>query len=57
MACNILRSSDPLLRLVRDHETVGVGGFLFKAARRVADDLGLVLTSGEEAGEVLMHSQ
>ena len=32
-ACNIIRSSDPLLCMVRDHENAGVGAFLFKAAR------------------------
>ena len=41
-ACNIIRSSDPLLCMVRDHENAGVGAFLFKAARRAADELGLI---------------
>ena len=40
-ACNVIRSSDPLLCMVRDHENAGVGAFLFKAARRAADELGL----------------
>ena len=41
-ACNVIRSSDPLLCMVRDHENAGVGAFLFKAARRAADELGLI---------------
>ena len=41
-ACNVIRSSDRLLCMVRDHENAGVGAFLFKAARRAADELGLI---------------
>lgn len=36
-----LRSEDPLLQLVTDHEFAGKGAFLFQAARKAADNLGL----------------
>jgi hypothetical protein len=44
MACTVIKSSDPLLRFVNDHEKAGVGAFLFKAAERAADELGLQFT-------------
>lgn len=40
-ACTIMKSTDPLLKFVRDHERAGVGAFLFSAAQRAADELGL----------------
>lgn len=40
-ACLIIKSTDPLLQFVKDHERAGVGAFLFNAAQRAADELGL----------------
>src|SRR5699024_8067531 len=37
-SCN---SSDPLIRLVNCHEAAGAGTFLYKAASRSAEELGL----------------
>nr|CAI5831945.1 unnamed protein product [Callosobruchus analis] len=42
-ACNVTRSNDPLIRFVREHENAGKGAFLFKAAKRAAEDLSLTL--------------
>ncbi|XP_074035582.1 uncharacterized protein [Leptinotarsa decemlineata] len=44
-ACKVVRSSDPLLCMVRDHERAGIGAFLFRAAARAADELGIVFDS------------
>ena len=41
-ACKVNRSSDPMMRLVRAHETAGAGAFLFRAANRAAGELDLV---------------
>nr|CAI5831238.1 unnamed protein product [Callosobruchus analis] len=42
-ACNVTRSNDPLIRFVREHENAGKGAFLFKAAKRAAEELSLTL--------------
>lgn len=42
-ACGVIRSCDPLLCFVRDHERAGKGAFLFRAAQRAAEELGLNL--------------
>nr|CAI5870488.1 unnamed protein product [Callosobruchus analis] len=42
-ACNVTRSYDPLIRFVREHENAGKGAFLFKAAKRTAEELSLTL--------------
>lgn len=41
ISCCVLKGSDPLLRLVSTHEKAGVGAFLFSAAQRASDELGL----------------
>ena len=46
-----------LPQVKRNHETVGVEASLLKATRGAADDLGLVLDLGEEAGDVFICSQ
>lgn len=46
--CAVVRSTDPLLCLVRDHEQAGVGAFLFKAAQRAAELLSLELNITRE---------
>ncbi|KAJ8918174.1 hypothetical protein NQ315_014040 [Exocentrus adspersus] len=33
--CKILKSTDPLLQLLRDHERTNIGAFLFRAAERL----------------------
>ena len=48
VACKVHQSSDPLLRLVHDHEVAGKGAFLYKAAKRAAERLGLNFS--DEAG-------
>lgn len=40
-SARVLRDRDPLMRLVAAHELEGIGAFLFRAARRAADSLGL----------------
>lgn len=40
-AIAVCNSTDPLMRLVCDHESAGVGAFLFQAASRAANDLSL----------------
>nr|CAH7732997.1 unnamed protein product [Callosobruchus chinensis] len=42
-ACYVTRSTDPLICLVREHEKVGKGAFLFKAAIRAAEELSLAI--------------
>ena len=42
-ACRVFNSADPLLQLVKSHELTGAGAFLFQAANRAADNLGLDL--------------
>lgn len=50
-ACRVFHSTDPLMLLVKKHESIGKGAFLFQAAKRAADGLGLDLdlTSSGEA--------
>lgn len=40
-ACKVMRSSDPLFRIVCELEREENGAFLFRAARRAADELNL----------------
>ena len=42
-ACYVTRSTDPLIRFVREHENAGKGAFLFRAATRAAEELSLTL--------------
>lgn len=41
-ACKVIRSSDPIFCMVRDHEHGCIGAFLFMSARRADDALDLV---------------
>ena len=45
-ACRIQTSKDPLLRLVASHEINDKGAFLYKAAIRAAEDLGISMRLG-----------
>ena len=49
-ACRLCKSSDPLLQLAHNHESVGKGAFVYQAAQRVAKSLQLELdlSGGEE---------
>nr|CAI5837629.1 unnamed protein product [Callosobruchus analis] len=51
-ACNVTRSNDPLIRFVREHENAGKGAFLFKAAKRAAEELSLTLDFTRRSAEV-----
>ena len=54
LALKILKSSDLLLRMVKGHENADAGAFIFKAATKAAEELGLnfeVRKSGRRRGD------